>query len=162
MSKGIETDYLSQSLFSDPGSFSEAFNALPNDIEALCQIVQGLLIHDYVAFHHYGPVPTGFENKVSRSTLSVAERVQRILASDESPLTQPRPPFDREIGTCRDFALLLMSMARQKGIPARVRCGFASYFEAPWADHWITEIWDDGENKWRRVDPQLDEPHVKA
>jgi hypothetical protein len=43
-------------------------------------------------------------------------------------------------------------LLRATGTPARIRCGFAGYFEAGrWIDHWVTEYWDGG---WRLTDPQ--------
>jgi hypothetical protein len=41
--------YARQSFMTDPGSFSELFAALPDEIPALCKVVQGLLIHQYWA-----------------------------------------------------------------------------------------------------------------
>nr|WP_246715041.1 hypothetical protein [Rhizobium sp. BK196] len=34
---------------------------------------------------------------------------------------------------------MLCAFLRNKGIPARVRCGFASYFSAEWEHHWLCE-----------------------
>jgi hypothetical protein len=47
-------------------------------------------------------------------------------------------------------------MLRYHGIPARARCGFATYF-APnhFEDHWVCEYWQE-EGRWARVDAQLD------
>jgi hypothetical protein len=43
---------------------------------------------------------------------------------------------------------------RATGTAARIRCGFAAYFEAQrWIDHWVVEYWDgDG---WLLTDPQI-------
>lgn len=79
---------------------------------------------------------------VSRETLPVAQRLTRILEHNACPSRISRSPDSREIGTCRDLALMLCSMPRGKGIAARPRCGFASYFNAGWEDHWVCEYWD--------------------
>ena len=43
-------------------------------------------------------------------------------------------------------------------MPARVRCGFATYFTAnPFEDHWVCEYWNDHERRWALADAQLDE-----
>jgi hypothetical protein len=51
-------------------------------------------------------------------------------------------------------------MLRHRSIPARVRCGFATYFTAgPYEDHWICEYWSAGAKRWIRADAQLDQLH---
>ncbi len=57
---------------------------------------------------------------------------------------------------------MLCGLLRHRGVPARVRCGFAAYFRAgPWEDHWICEYWLQGERRWRQVDAQLDDVLTK-
>jgi hypothetical protein len=51
---------------------------------------------------------------------------------------------------------MLCSFLRSKGIPSRVRCGFAAYFSNPWEDHWVCEYWDEQAQRWRLSDPQID------
>ena len=55
---------------------------------------------------------------------------------DARPLTEHRALTAYLYGTCHDFALLAVSALRERGIPARLRVGFASYFRA---DHWVCE-----------------------
>ena len=54
--------------------------------------------------------------------------------------------------------MLLVSMMKSRGVPARVRVGFAGYL-APESgkhfDHWISEIWNEQEARWMSVDPDL-------
>ena len=58
------------------------------------------------------------------------------------------------------FSLMLCAMLRQHAIPARVRCGFARYFDPPsYEDHWICEYWKAGDQRWAMADAQLDDPH---
>jgi hypothetical protein len=72
-------------------------------------------------------------------------------------LRAARPPAQRGVGTCRDFALMLCSFLRSHAIPARVRCGFADYLGAHWEDHWVCEYWDGQTQRWLLSDAQLDE-----
>jgi len=45
---------------------------------------------------------------------------------------------------------------RHKGIPSRVRCGFANYFErGKHVDHWVAEYWLASEHRWLLVDAEL-------
>jgi hypothetical protein len=49
------------------------------------------------------------------------------------------------------------SFLRSKGVPSRIRCGFASYFGDCWEDHWVCEFWDGAAQMRRLSDPQIDE-----
>ena len=139
---------------SDPADHAPSLAGLPADIGVLHRIIQGVLVHsDWLAEYGLG------ENALhasSRRTLPVARRLTDIFERDARPLHVPRPPDRRAIGTCRDFALMLCSMLRGKGVPSRVRCGFAAYFHAGWEDHWVCEHWDGSARAWRLSDPQLD------
>jgi hypothetical protein len=62
------------------------------------------------------------------------------------------------LGNCRDHSLLLASILRHQGVPARTRCGFGAYFlPNHFEDHWVTEYWNDEQLRWIMVDAQLDE-----
>jgi len=144
--------WLSHGPMSDPGNGPLNFEGLPADVGALCRIVQGILIHsDWLSA--YGTNEAQFR-MVSRETLPLARRLKQIADLDGSALTAERALGRRAVGTCRDYALMLCGMLRERGMPARVRCGFASYFRRDWEDHWICEYWHDG--RWRRADAQLD------
>ena len=56
--------------------------------------------------------------------------------------------------TCRGQAILLTSILKAKGIPARARSGFSEYLrnDGIYRDHWITEYFNEKENRWILVD----------
>ena len=56
--------------------------------------------------------------------------------------------------TCRGEAVLLASILKAKGIPTRVRSGFAEYLrhDGIYYDHWITEYYSYEKNRWVLVD----------
>lgn len=123
----------------------EAFAGLPDNISDLMKAVRRCV----VAFL---PLPEGRNDTHIRPA---AEMVERILELDPSPLTEARPPERRFIGNCRHFATLTCALLRRTGKPARVRAGFAGYFEPDtWVDHWIIEYWSPPRVRWIRVDPQ--------
>ena len=148
--------WLKQSPMSEPGSSAALYKALPHDIAGLCRAIEGLLIHaDWASA--YG-LPVYHFGAEARTTLPIAERLAQISGTDLRPLSIERPIASRVPGTCRDFALMLCSVLRQRQVPARVRCGFADYFNSgPWEDHWICEYWRPNEGRWVRVDAQLDD-----
>jgi hypothetical protein len=84
--------------------------------------------------------------------------LERLLGAGEGPLTRPRRPEQRLVGVCHHFMLLLVALLRAKGIPARGRSGFGTYFNPGYfEDHWVTEYWNERQARWILVDPQFDE-----
>jgi hypothetical protein len=135
-----------------------ALGRLPEDIGDLCDIVQGLLIHDSSSQGLYGEPPEDFV--IDRRTRPVLQRIETALALHPMPISRPRPPFERQVGTCRDYAAMLCALARAADFDARVRCGFARYFAAVgFQDHWVTERFDKRTSEWIIADAQLDEEH---
>jgi hypothetical protein len=135
-----------------------SLKGLPRGIGDLCKVIQGLLIHDSSSQGLYGKPPDSF--RVDRTTKPVLERIEMALASHPMPLSKPRPPFERQVGTCRDYAAMLCSLARASGSEARVRCGFAWYLAARgFEDHWVTEHRGKRPSEWLLADAQLDEEH---
>jgi hypothetical protein len=150
--------YAGHSALSDPGPHAGLIGSLPPDIPALCRILHGLLIHE-AWIEKQGFDPAAFSGQ-SRATLPVSQRLGQLLAIAPGPLTIARPGELRALATCRDFALMLCAVLRQHGMPARVRCGFGTYFPGhPYHDHWVCECWARDEQRWVLVDAELDEPH---
>src|SRR5262249_35621215 len=84
--------------------------------------------------------------------------LERLLQLDDRPLSAPRPVARRLVCRCRNFTRLQLAMLRAKGIPARARCGFGSYFNPPYFEnHWVCEDWRAVESRWALADPPLDE-----
>jgi hypothetical protein len=90
-----------------------------------------------------------------RNTRPATALLQRALELDSSPLSVTRPPQHRVVGTCRHFAVLATAYLRAVAIPARARCGIASYFvPGKYVDHWIVEYWAAAE-RWVRIDTEI-------
>ncbi|HEU5381706.1 MAG TPA: transglutaminase-like domain-containing protein [Ktedonobacteraceae bacterium] len=88
----------------------------------------------------------------------VEELLERVHIRHAAPLTVERPPVLRIGVICRNYAVLLASMLRQQGTPARARVGFGGYFQPVYAvDHRITEYWHEAQQRWVRVDAMIDE-----
>lgn len=139
--------YRRQGDLTEPGRFAGDLARLPPDLAGLCAFIQGVVIHSDWASAY------GVTGNLSRQTLPVAERMALVEAAGGRDL----PPDRRTPGTCRDFALMVCSTLRQRGVPARVRCGFATYFAAnPYEDHWVCEYWRRDKDCWALADAQLD------
>jgi hypothetical protein len=134
---------------------------LPDDPVELCRIASGVMVHEAWAPAYGFQVPP---DRVAEVELRPAAAiVDAILALDDRPLVEPRPAERRAVGVCRHFTTLSVALLRAKGIPARSRCGFGSYFEhGKYIDHWIVERWDDAAARWRGVDTQFDEVATKV
>ena len=142
--------YAKQDAFTDPGAYADLYRNLPTSPAALRDIVSRLIIHVAWAAG-YGVAP---DVPMSRETLPASERLKLI-----GSLTGDRGER-RSFGTCRDYAIMLASMLRHQSIPARIRCGFATYFTTgPFEDHWICEHWSATDDRWIRADAQLDQLH---
>jgi hypothetical protein len=118
--------YACPELMTDPGEQARLLDGLPSEIPALCQVVQGLLLHIFWA-ERYG-VKLSDERKQEVQIRSVARKLVRIRELADWPLAVPRPPEKKLAGNCRDFALMLCAILRHQGVPARARCGFGTYF----------------------------------
>jgi hypothetical protein len=96
--------WLTHGPMTDPKDMAPLVVGLPADIGQLCSIIQGILIHgDLLAVYELaeGSVP------YLRDTLPLATRLRRVADNDPRPLTDPREPSARSVGTCRDQSLLV-------------------------------------------------------
>jgi hypothetical protein len=153
---GIPELYVKQDALTDPGDLAALYRHLPDDPSALRDVVSKLIIH--VSWAARYDIPPNIA--MPRDTQSVPDRLKLIQSIYAGSLAAQRPPDKRTFGTCRDYSLMLCSMLRYHAIPARVRCGFATYFNwSPYEDHWICEYWSAEEARWVRADGQLDQLH---
>jgi hypothetical protein len=147
--------------FTDLRHHADRLRGLPTGVPDLCRVVHGLVVH---SFHTslYGLDPRTVRDE-DVHTRTASAMLDRMLALDPRPLSQPRPPERRFVGNCRHFTVLLCAFLRARGAPARARCGFAAYFEpGGFVDHWVAEVWDEARGAWRLVDAQLDPPQRDA
>jgi hypothetical protein len=147
--------YAQQGILSDPREYAYLFTSLPNTLPEMVRVVQGLTVHVFWA-ERYG-LKLSPEREAEVQLRTMPNRLVRTLELDPAPLNQARPLERRLVGNCRDFTLLLVSILRHQGIPARARCGFGAYFlPGHYEDHWVAETWDSGQGRWILVDAQLD------
>jgi hypothetical protein len=152
-----------QSATTDPGQRTTLDADLPSDIETLVAIVQGLVVDkDFVEL--YGLDLDAQARLGEVDTRYASDIYGKLIEKDPRPLRESREPGARFIGSCRDYALLLCSLLRHLGVPARLRFGFATYFSKnpdSFSDHCVCECWNETENRWMFVDPNVD-PVVKS
>jgi hypothetical protein len=140
----------------DPGPHGALLDALPGGVASLAAIVPGLLLHEHWASNYGLELSEARRNETH--TRSARAMLDRALALDASPLDRKRAVEHRVVGTCRNFSVLSVALLRRQDIPARARCGFATYFTPECiVDHWVAEYWNADEGRWIMVDAQLDE-----
>jgi len=125
---------------------------LATDPVTICRHVHNLVIqpHDAAAAGvHAGRL-------AEKDIRPAAMLVEILMALGPAPLHLARSAASRVVGTCRHFAVLSCALLRYRGIAARARCGFATYFKAGQGlDHWIVEYRDDPAGRWVRVDAEV-------
>ncbi len=150
--------YRQQSMFTDPGTCAALYADLPHDVVGLARVVQGTLIGPYdLLLQQYHVKREEIDN--TRFGLHRVEALlQRIQQRHAALLTVARPPALRIGAICRNFAVLLVSMLRYQGIPARLRIGFGGYLSGQRSyDHRIAQYWHEGEQRWILADPWIDD-----
>jgi len=154
-SEKILSHYKQFSRYTDPGKFAYMFKDLPESLPKLCSLIKRQLIHpvDLGELRKSLPEERHFEDPYYPTVQAMLER---LLHYDQRGFTPERRPVDRLIVACYNHALLLTSILRQRGIPVRIRAGFARYFEKKAGvrfGHAICEVWDNKEKRWMLVDP---------
>jgi hypothetical protein len=151
-------DFYSQpGAITSAGKYADLLERLPHDVGSLVRIDQALVIHEFVASSFYG-VTVPEQRKSESHIRPVESMLERIVALDDRPLAEPRPPERRLAGVCRHYMTLLLAMLRAQRIPARGRCGFGARFNPGYfEDHVLCEYWNAAEERWVMVDPQLDD-----
>lgn len=130
--------YSKPGIMTDPGKHAYLLVGLPDDLVSLCSVVQSNLIHVFWA-ERMGVNLTEGQQSILQIR-PVSEKLAHIAETNCQPLNIPRPLDQRQVGNCRDFTILLVSMLRHEGIPARARCGFSAYFDPDqYVDHWVCE-----------------------
>lgn len=145
--------YRQYSTFTDPGEYAYLYKNLPDSLPDLCRIIKSQYINPYELRMYEGQIPMERVNEIMKYP-TVQSALEGLLSYDSSGLVQDRKPEDRLVLICRDNAILLASILKYRGIPARVRYGFAPYLMPDFhASHVICEVWNENEKRWMLVDP---------
>ena len=139
---------------------AELIRRLDLDPVGLCHAAQGLLVSPSDA----AAAGLSEVRMAERNTRPAEALLQRSVDLDSlTPLNQPRPITGEWWVRAGTMPLLATAFLRAADVPARARCGFATYFVPPQkVDHWIVEYWSHEERRWIRIDPEyvnLETPH---
>lgn len=156
--------YLSFSTFTNPGLYKDLLRELPDDVREIGRLVRQNFVHrttlawgntksnSDLRFGDMNEMPWWRQPEDDNLTTAVA-MLAELYRRDERGLTPDRKVNDKLVLTCRYDSILMASILKSKGIPARVRSGFAPYFIANNSiDHWINQYWDDTQQRWITID----------
>ena len=165
MQQKILNHYLEYGLFTNPGLYEDYLKTLPDDIRELGLLIRRNFIHRTTldagnagtnADLKYGDMTKvpWYRQAEDDNLATSAAMLAELFRRDARGLAMDRKVEDKVILTCRYVSILMASILKAKGVPARVRSGFASYFEgakSAW-DHWITQYWDKAGERWVTID----------
>ena len=156
--------YKQTSAYMDLGFYQEFAKKLPENLKELCLLQRHQIIHPVNLMDETRQDKNSFYGdmtKIPETRLIFEDDIFPIAQSVLAELLRKDSKYDmkREIQnkvhvTCRCQAILLVSILKAKGIPARARSGFAEYFknDGIYWDHWITEFYDGKNGKWILAD----------
>lgn len=154
------TFYKKQSIITEPGEFAFLFDCIPKDIGLIKSLVDGLILHFWDGSIYDYQIP--YKKLLDIETRYVSKMLKKIWDLDKSSLTNVRHFDKRIVGSCRDYATLFCSILRHKGIPARTRVAFSTfYFKEYNHDEIVLEYWNEDKKKWCIVDPRVNEFHIR-
>lgn len=165
MQQNVFDHYRAFSQFTYPGLYQERLqHDLPAGIGQLGRLVKQQVIHSGTlsagregvqtnpAYGNIREVPwyrQGEDDYFPTAAAILAELYRR----DPRGFVADRAVENKLIITCRFVAILMATILKSRGIPARVRAGYAPYIRPDgMEDHWITQYWHAPEERWITID----------
>jgi len=147
--------YRQFSPYTDPGEFAYLYDQLPESLDELCALIKKQLIHPFDLEKYADVIPKSRAYE-DRELPTVSLMLKELLKRNENGLTASRKPEERLVVACVHHSMLLASILRFRGIPVRIRAGYAKYIggqKSIRVTHAVCEVWDDEDGKWILVDP---------
>jgi sulfatase modifying factor 1 len=149
--------YCQFSSYTNPGEYGYLYRNLPDSLPELCRLIRSQYINYGWELDNYRELIPKERWNESLKYPTVKSALEGLLSYDSRGLVKDRKPENRLMLICRDNALLLASILKYRGIPARVRYGFAPYLIPGFhSNHVICEVWNEKDNRWMLVDPSAD------
>jgi hypothetical protein len=170
MDSQILKHYKQFSTFTNPGCYQNLLKSdLPEKIEEIGLLVRRSTIHRVVLKNgntgsnsdlRYGDMTKvpWYRQCEDDNLPTVSAMISELFRRDERGFISDRSDENKLIVTCRFVSILIASILKSRGIPSRVRSGFAPYFsvvglEASKSnDHWINQYWNDQNKRWVTID----------
>ena len=148
--------YKQYSSFTDPGEYAYLYKNLPDSLPELCSLIKSQFIHPFSELPDYSKqIPKERWNELVNYP-TVKSILKGLVTYDSRGLVKDRKPEDRLVLGCREYAIVLASVLKHRGIPARARYGNATYLIPGFhGNHVICEVWNEKDKRWMLVDPGL-------
>lgn len=155
--------YKQTSMYTNYGPYKDYFISLPNNIYELASLVNSQTIHRGALISSYYQ-KTSIANEYpwyryrceDDVLLTVPAMMAELYRYDSRGFVLDRKTEDKIVVTCRYVSILMASILKAKGIPARCRAGFCvideRYKDKVSGDHWIVQYYNNKENRWVNVD----------
>jgi formylglycine-generating enzyme required for sulfatase activity len=148
--------YKQYSELTDPGEYEYLYKNFPDSLPELCSLIKSQFIHPYAELPNYRELIPKERWNESLKYPTVKSVLEGLISYDSRGLVKDRKPEDRLVLGCRHNAILLASILKYRGIPARLRAGHATYIMPEFhISHTICEVWNKNENRWMLVDPNM-------
>jgi len=146
--------YRQYSSYTDPGEYKYMYENLPVSLPELCSLINSQFIHPYAELPKYrDDIPQERWNETLKYP-TVNSILEGFISFDSRGIVNSRKPEHRLVLGCRHNAILLASIMKYRGTPARVRYGHVNYLRPGFnMSHTICEIWNDRDKRWMLVDP---------
>lgn len=137
-----------------PGTYASLYESLPDSLPELCNLIRSQFIHPYAQLPKYRDLIPKERWGEMFEYPTVESVLKGLLSYDANGLTKNRRPEDRLILGCWHNSILLASVLKNRGTPARIRTGHATYLMPDFhISHTICEVWNEQEKRWMLVDP---------
>ncbi len=160
--------FLEYGVYTNPGLYREDLLKLPDNIRELGLLLRKNIIHRTtlaagnigtnadLRFGDMKRVPW-WRQPEDDILPTVAAMLAELYRRDNRGFVADRTPENKLVVTCRFVAILMASILKTKGIPARVRSGNADYFDLGKlgkvsTDHWINQYWNATQKCWVTID----------
>lgn len=151
--------YTQQSRISDPGEYARLFGDLPTTLPDLVAVINNIFVHVDIATRSRRDMDWEGRDRTELELHRVQDLLRCALELKHAPLTELRRSGEKVLVTCLQFQILLVSILRHRGKPARIRYGFPTYYVSDqrplMSNHALVETVLDGEDHWTRVDVEL-------
>ena len=155
--------YKETSIYTNYGPYEDYFKSLTNDIYELAKLVNGQTIHRGTLIRSYyqntniaKEYPWYRYRCEDDVLLTVPAIMSELFRLDSRGIVSNRKIQNKVVVTCRYVSIIMASILKSKGIPARCRAGFCvidnRYFDKVSGDHWIVQYYNFDENRWINLD----------
>lgn len=151
--------YLQTSIYTNYGPYKEYYQTLPDDIKELSNLLKSQVIHrselrQGCLHHNQFLLFPWYRYRAEDDILMTAPAMTAELFRLNPNGFVKRKMEEKIVVTCRYICVLMISILKAKGIPARCRSGFSK--KTPErknaGDHWIVEYWDYKEKRFIKID----------